>query len=382
MAPAAKADAESSESSDSDAEGEEKEDKYADGMNMQAKFDAKNRVSVRNLRIREDTAKYLRNLDVNSAHYDPKTRTMRSNPYSGTGNADAAANFAGDNFVRYDKTTQDIGERQLFAWESTSRGEEIHAQADPTIAEIRHRQHQEQKDNFKETTSKSILDKYGGQEHLQAPPKELLMAQTEHYVEYSRGGRIIKGEEAVEVVSKFDEDIHPGNHKSVYGSFWRDGKWGFACCHSYIKESYCTGEQGKLASAMSDPNRLMQLKQAEAEEKKEPEAPVKSLADEHKEKMEKERKDAKDKKKAKKKRRSKNDSGSDSESDKEDEETKRKKKIQKVEYFKITSFFVLCIRGTHTRTHMLIHAQHTVHMHMHMHARTHRVRACMCVCVT
>ena len=75
------------------------------------------------------------------------------------------------------------------------------------------KQHKQQKESFKDTTSKSIIDKYGGQEHLQAPPKELLMAQTEHYVEYSRGGRIIKGQEAVEVRSKFDEDVHPGNHK-------------------------------------------------------------------------------------------------------------------------------------------------------------------------
>jgi hypothetical protein len=30
--------------------------------------------SVRNLRIREDIAKYLLNLDVNSAYYDPKSR--------------------------------------------------------------------------------------------------------------------------------------------------------------------------------------------------------------------------------------------------------------------------------------------------------------------
>lgn len=35
---------------------------------------------MRNLRIREDTAKYLRNLDPNSAYYDPKTRSMRDNP--------------------------------------------------------------------------------------------------------------------------------------------------------------------------------------------------------------------------------------------------------------------------------------------------------------
>jgi len=37
-------------------------------------------LNFRNLRIREDTAKYLLNLDVNSAHYDPKTRSMREDP--------------------------------------------------------------------------------------------------------------------------------------------------------------------------------------------------------------------------------------------------------------------------------------------------------------
>ena len=47
------------------------------------KVDAAERYTVRNLRIREDTAKYLRNLDPNSAHYDPKTRSMRKNPYEG-----------------------------------------------------------------------------------------------------------------------------------------------------------------------------------------------------------------------------------------------------------------------------------------------------------
>ena len=34
-------------------------------------------MTVRNLRIREDTAKYFRNLDLSSAYYDPKTRSMR-----------------------------------------------------------------------------------------------------------------------------------------------------------------------------------------------------------------------------------------------------------------------------------------------------------------
>lgn len=31
------------------------------------------------------TLQYLRNLDPNSAYYDPKTRAMRENPYSNTG---------------------------------------------------------------------------------------------------------------------------------------------------------------------------------------------------------------------------------------------------------------------------------------------------------
>ena len=38
------------------------------------------RTAVRNLRQREDTAKYLRNLDLTSALYNPKARTMKENP--------------------------------------------------------------------------------------------------------------------------------------------------------------------------------------------------------------------------------------------------------------------------------------------------------------
>ena len=65
---------------------DEDEDKYVEKMDMPGtKVDAAERYTVRNLRIREDTAKYLRNLDPNSAYYDPKTRAMRKNPYESTG---------------------------------------------------------------------------------------------------------------------------------------------------------------------------------------------------------------------------------------------------------------------------------------------------------
>lgn len=42
--------------------------------------DPKVRTAVRNLRQREDIAKYLRNLDPESAYYNAKSRTMKDNP--------------------------------------------------------------------------------------------------------------------------------------------------------------------------------------------------------------------------------------------------------------------------------------------------------------
>jgi hypothetical protein len=63
-------------------EEDEDEDKYADAADaVGQKLDTKTRITVRNLRIREDTAKYLINLDPESAHYDPKTRSMREAPH-------------------------------------------------------------------------------------------------------------------------------------------------------------------------------------------------------------------------------------------------------------------------------------------------------------
>lgn len=71
----------SSEESDDGDGTRDDEDKYAEGADVAGqRMDAKTRVTVRNLRIREDTAKYLRNLDPESAYYDPKTRSMREAP--------------------------------------------------------------------------------------------------------------------------------------------------------------------------------------------------------------------------------------------------------------------------------------------------------------
>ena len=38
------------------------------------------------------------------------------------------------------------------------------------------------------------------------------------------------------------------NHTTVWGSWWHDGAWGYACCHSTVKNSYCTGQIGAAAA--------------------------------------------------------------------------------------------------------------------------------------
>lgn len=231
------------------------EDKYVDEVDMPGtKVDSKQRITVRNLRIREDTAKYLRNLDPNSAYYDPKTRSMRDNPYTGT---EREVDYKGENFVRFSGDTQQHANAQLFAWEAHEKGVDVHLLAEPTKLELLKQEYDKKRDELKDKARDSIIECYGGEEHLKALPKSLLLAQTEHYVEYSRYGKIIKGQDRQVIRSKYEEDIYPNNHMSVWGSYWQDGKWGYKCCYSFIKNSYCTGESGKRAAeAINDSSTL------------------------------------------------------------------------------------------------------------------------------
>ncbi|VDM81320.1 unnamed protein product [Strongylus vulgaris] len=52
----------------------------------------------------------------------------------------------------------------------------------------------------------ALLSKYGGAEYLESTPKELLFAQTEQYVEYSRKGKVLKGAERAPIKSRYEED--------------------------------------------------------------------------------------------------------------------------------------------------------------------------------
>lgn len=223
-------------------EREEEEAKYAEESDM----GRQQSTATRNLRIREDTAKYLLNLDLDSAKYDPKTRSMVD---MGAQADQAAALVAEDNFMRASGDAAEFERAQKYAWESQERGDKdkTHLQANPTSGEYFRRKEKEDSNTKREAEQKILLQKYGGEEYLQPLQlRDMAVIENENYVEYDASGAI-RGAPKVETTSKYLEDVLVNNHKSVWGSWWENFQWGYDCCHSTVKNSYCTGEEGKLA---------------------------------------------------------------------------------------------------------------------------------------
>lgn len=173
---------------------DDEDEKYADKADMPGtKVDSKQRITVRNLRLREDTAKYLYNLDPDSAYYDPKTRSMRDNPLPDASKAPVTATFTGENFIRYTGDVNKVSKAQVFAWQAADKGIDIHLQALPTKTEIVQKEFEVKKNEYNDRISKYIESKYGQPEKQAKPSRELELEQSERYVEYSRTGRIVKG---------------------------------------------------------------------------------------------------------------------------------------------------------------------------------------------
>ncbi|KII63737.1 Pre-mRNA-splicing factor SLU7 [Thelohanellus kitauei] len=215
------------------------DEKYADSSNMPGtKYDIKQRGTVRNLRIREDTAKYLYNLDENSAFYDPKSRAMRQNPLEDSIKGQNV-NFKGDLKGAFGLEVAAVEQASNFTLNAFEKGIDVHLLTDPTKSELLMRQFNSRKQALDFDHRRDLIKRYGGGEHMFAPPKEILYSQSEEYVEYSRTGKVIKGQERAPVRSKYIEDIYPNNHTSVWGSYFENFKWGYACCHSFLKNSYC-----------------------------------------------------------------------------------------------------------------------------------------------
>jgi len=206
--------------------------------------------STRQLRLREDTAKYLINLDLDSAKYDPKTRSMDTSAQSLSQNP--SASIAEEDFIRpSDDAAAEFERAQRYAWETQESAnpgtKKLHLQANPTEGEILRKRQTVAAAEKKAAQRKALLEKYGGAEHLEAAPlKSNQVVANERYVEYDESGHV-KGEARHIARSKYPEDVYTNNHTSVWGSWWHNFQWGYACCHSTVKNSYCTGEAGRLA---------------------------------------------------------------------------------------------------------------------------------------
>ncbi|KAL9021854.1 MAG: hypothetical protein Q9185_000981 [Variospora sp. 1 TL-2023] len=227
--------------------GELEEAKYAEESDM----GRHQSTATRNLRLREDTAKYLLNLDLDSAKYDPKTRSMVD---MGAQADQASALVAEDKFMRASGDAAEFEKASKYAWESQERGDKnkTHLQANPTSGEYFRRKERQESEAKQEAHRKQLVEKYGGAQHLQlASSKGAAITESERYIEYDETGAV-KGASKTAVKSKYPEDILINNHTSVWGSWWKNFQWGYACCHSTVKNSYCTGEEGKLAFEEAD----------------------------------------------------------------------------------------------------------------------------------
>ncbi|KAI1343346.1 Pre-mRNA splicing Prp18-interacting factor-domain-containing protein [Xylariaceae sp. FL0016] len=210
--------------------------------------------ATRQLRIREDTAKYLLNLDLESAKYDPKTRTM----VDAGATADKAAElFAEEGFLRASGDAAEFEKAQRYAWEAQEQKGDTrqHMQANPTAGEFYRKKEKEEAEKKREAQRKALADRYGGGEHtMPAALRELAVTESEQFLEYDEAG-LIKGAPKAVAKSKYAEDIFMNNHTLVWGSWWSNFRWGYACCHSFIKNSYCTGEDGRKAWEASENQR-------------------------------------------------------------------------------------------------------------------------------
>jgi len=219
-----------SSDSDSDRSDREEADDLKDTGLVIQKRDARTRTTVRNLRIREDRVKYLINLDVNSAYYDSKSRSMRENPHPDA-RADQVA-YAGDNFVRASGDVRQFTELTSFAWEAEQGGDPdliVHPTAAPSQAELLFKLHKQKKDEAAQTKKQAILGKYGGEEYM-ADKLALPVAQSEAYVEFSADGKLLKGPQPPNKCSKYQEDVLERGHSTVFGSYFKENRWGYACC--------------------------------------------------------------------------------------------------------------------------------------------------------
>lgn len=80
----------------------------------------------------------------------------------------------------------------MFAWDAADKGVSAHLLAEPTKVELLKHEFDKKKELIKNDARESLIEKYGGEEHLDVPSAALLLPQNDAYVEYSRTGNVSK----------------------------------------------------------------------------------------------------------------------------------------------------------------------------------------------
>ncbi|PHT86812.1 Pre-mRNA-splicing factor SLU7 [Capsicum annuum] len=174
---------------------EEKNNKDNKAVGDSDKEDCEDALKVDETKVnksKEDTSKYLLNLDVNSAHYDPKTRSMCEDPFP---DMDSNEKFyVGVNQNRVSGQVLEFKKNNIHAWEAFEKGHDVHMQAAPSQVEFLYKNYKINKEKLKVQSKDDVMEKYGNESSDDTLPRELLLGQSEKEIEYDRAGRIMKGQ--------------------------------------------------------------------------------------------------------------------------------------------------------------------------------------------
>ena len=180
-------------------------------VNQKLDFESKSRMTVRNLRIREDTAKYLQKNLSKEAIYDPKTRSLKASESGGS---------IQERWVRasFSDLSQLPAELDLFCWDQ-SRKSTLLPQASPTQVALEFEHYKKVPSPSNDQRRANLSLERDNQSHSMPSLKK-------------------DQQQAVAFPSKDDKSFVA--HSSVWGSFWKEeGWWGYACCKSLDRHSSC-----------------------------------------------------------------------------------------------------------------------------------------------
>ena len=216
---------------------------------------------LNDLRLRDDKAKYIYNLDENSASYNAKSHSMNENPNPGGD----SSSFQGDQKDKFTGDSLTLLEQEKFQIEPKKKGE-VHLCnfSMPSQAELMFKKYKETKSDIVRTLKKNLVEKYGGEEYLN-PPKIFIDQENETYSEYTITGKPVPIQnQSKKKKSRYEEDIFLNDHKSVWGSYFHEHfGWGYACCYSHDRNSFCSFEEGKKLQIIRESAWELEQKQLE-----------------------------------------------------------------------------------------------------------------------